>query len=1116
MPNKRIDQLNPNLENLTGNEFIPIFDTSTNTTERITINTLSEFIDKDIFTTGTTLSGNTIVFDRNDLSGAYDVNLQPILDNYLSLTGGTLTGSLSATTYFGDGSNLSGISTDNFYTTGATLNGTILEFGRTDNPSAYTVDLSGITNSFTGQSLSQTLLIGNETGGESIIISEDSDISFQTIDFGLLTSQSIQKESTKSMLIVGDRLYFTNNLSYVIEVRDLNLNVIEQLYLPFTTNILRYNPTLNRIYIGVLANTSDRYYIDLSTGNLEVVSGVYVSSTGYMDYDPITNKIYSTSQSSTIDIYDENWVYEESIPTFSGTSGYYWLENNPNDNTLFLSYTETVDGLGSFLVFDKVTKTIIQRFDGLTNDGIDKIQYDSTSGFLFISFSNSYYVVYHFNGVEYVFVDHLDFIGEYKDIRVFDGKIVYSYTNNVNFSRLVEIDVNTNYGWDDLTESGLISKNYTNFSDSLNYQIGNLIVGTEMVMHHLNSNTFYKIKFTSWTPGSAGGGFSYERQLITPTLDEPIITFTKTDYGSEVDVIIPGELEITRGNSQQIYNSALESDPSLEEGPQGTRWNSVYSTITTNVLYTTDYLLGVNFGVIHYQDNYYIGSNPIDSGADLFKVGVYNYNGTLTSYVTEPRTWRLPDNSGTIALLSDIPTIDIRKYGRLLFVDKSYGDNMTAETNNPTKPYSTYLQASSVATSGDLIILRPGTYSENITLKDGVDVYCYENVNISGRITDGGLGVTCKFLGYATLTTNNTILITNSVSTSNIHIEVMDITNNSSVNSGISITTAGKVYIKCRNISATGTAANGISLYPNNSTNNIIIECDNITAGQYAIYLSNTPNARVIVKDTILLTRFSFGEYAGAITIIDSYNGNTFISAKKITSDASYGTILVSTTTIGGVVEVESELIESIVTSLPSVLVRGTISDFGPANLIVRAKKITSLGGHTYFSINVNPNSKTIISGDMYSESNYPIRVNGRKKVVFKDGIITRNGLLESNRLVTIGYPSGVGGIFNGQSNNLTNEFINVTFIREYTGGEPLNLDPIIAIDGDSSQTYVKNCEIIGNNLTEGVEAFYADTVPEGNIYFKNTVSNIDNNENITDISAVSGFILDPNINTLQ
>lgn len=50
--------------------------------------------------------------------------------------------SISATTYYGDGSNLSGISIDNFYTTAVTLNNNIAYFNRNDLLSAYTLDLS--------------------------------------------------------------------------------------------------------------------------------------------------------------------------------------------------------------------------------------------------------------------------------------------------------------------------------------------------------------------------------------------------------------------------------------------------------------------------------------------------------------------------------------------------------------------------------------------------------------------------------------------------------------------------------------------------------------------------------------------------------------------------------------------------------------------------------------------------------------------------------------------------------------------------------------------------------------------------------------------------------------
>lgn len=58
---------------------------------------LSARTDENYYTTGATLSGSTLVFDRNDLTNAYNVDLsglEPDLSGYLPLSGGTMTGEL--------------------------------------------------------------------------------------------------------------------------------------------------------------------------------------------------------------------------------------------------------------------------------------------------------------------------------------------------------------------------------------------------------------------------------------------------------------------------------------------------------------------------------------------------------------------------------------------------------------------------------------------------------------------------------------------------------------------------------------------------------------------------------------------------------------------------------------------------------------------------------------------------------------------------------------------------------------------------------------------------------------------------------------------------------------
>jgi len=59
----------------------------------------------------------------------------------------------------------------------------------------------------------------------------------------------------------------------------------------------------------------------------------------------------------------------------------------------------------------------------------------------------------------------------------------------------------------------------------------------------------------------------------------PKVSFTKTSLGSEVDIIIPGYLEITRSNTKGggIYNSASEDGYDEIQSPKNTKWNSIYT-----------------------------------------------------------------------------------------------------------------------------------------------------------------------------------------------------------------------------------------------------------------------------------------------------------------------------------------------------------------------------------------------------------------------------------------------------------------------------------------------------------------------------------------------------------
>ena len=70
--------------------------------------------------------------------------------------------------------------------------------------------------------------------------------------------------------------------------------------------------------------------------------------------------------------------------------------------------------------------------------------------------------------------------------------------------------------------------------------------------------------------------------------------------------------------------------------------------------------------------------------------------------------------------------------------------------------YTTLSEAMAAAVAGDTIVLKSGTYTENITLKNGVNICCIDggelgssNVKIIGKLSDAGSGVDCCIKGIS-------------------------------------------------------------------------------------------------------------------------------------------------------------------------------------------------------------------------------------------------------------------------------------------------------------------------------------------------------------------------------
>jgi hypothetical protein len=125
-----------------------------------------------------------------------------------------------------------------------------------------------------------------------------------------------------------------------------------------------------------------------------------------------------------------------------------------------------------------------------------------------------------------------------------------------------------------------------------------VILGLPLVMKvtSVGPERYFRVQFLQWTPSGGGGGFSYVRNEIDSSTGADIgsqVLFTKTNSGSEIDIIIPGVLEITRGSSDGIYNAATEGGWS-GSSPADTQWNSVYVV----------YAFGLDFGFNQIGDDF--------------------------------------------------------------------------------------------------------------------------------------------------------------------------------------------------------------------------------------------------------------------------------------------------------------------------------------------------------------------------------------------------------------------------------------------------------------------------------------------------------------------------------
>lgn len=118
-------------------------------------------------------------------------------------------------------------------------------------------------------------------------------------------------------------------------------------------------------------------------------------------------------------------------------------------------------------------------------------------------------------------------------------------------------------GWDDL--SNIETRNYVNFRAALDNEIGNKVLNSELIMYLPDTDEYYAVKFSQWTQGGNGGGFSYEKYLLNTNSLKDGITFpdnSKITSGKRNPVISQafGDWKITEYNGSTIVTSTPRRD----------------------------------------------------------------------------------------------------------------------------------------------------------------------------------------------------------------------------------------------------------------------------------------------------------------------------------------------------------------------------------------------------------------------------------------------------------------------------------------------------------------------------------------------------------------------------
>lgn len=214
--------------------------------------------------------------------------------------------------------------------------------------------------------------------------------------------------------------------------------------------------------------------------------------------------------------------------------------------------------------------------------------------------------------------------------------------------------------------------------------------------------------------------------------------------------------------------------------------------------------------------------------------------------------------------------------------------------------HTTIANALTSAVSGQTIFIRPGTYTENLTLQAGVNLTAFPgddqtpNVTIVGNITCTGAGT--RTISGIRLQTNSAPFLTVSANAA-IVVYVkncyLNCTNNTGISYSSANTGANLFFINCRgNIGATG-----IALYSGSGAGGIDFEyCEIENSGASTTASNNSSSAVSLTYCTVLCT-FSTSS-TGTINVRNTTIDTSAINRTCVTTSGTGAATMVANSTL--------------------------------------------------------------------------------------------------------------------------------------------------------------------------------------------------------------------------